>query len=96
MYAGPTPLGKPKCESKSSTAEREDGRAPQAAIRVAGLIRDHHPGYIAWDQFERNQALIASNAHMKSRMEPKAGRGGERCFPGILRCRRCGRMIHAS
>jgi hypothetical protein len=34
------------------------------------LIRDHHPGYITWEQYERNQALLADNAHMKSRMEP--------------------------
>lgn len=60
------------------------------------LIRDHHPGYISWEQYERNQALIASNAHMKSRMEPKAGRGGRALLSGMLRCRRCGRMLHVS
>jgi excisionase family DNA binding protein len=60
------------------------------------LIRDHHLGYISWEQYERNQALIASNAHMKSRMEPKAGRGGRALLSGMLRCRRCGRMLHVS
>ena len=54
------------------------------------LIRDHHPGYISWEQFERNQAMLAENAHMKSRMEPKAGRGGRSLLAGLLRCRRCG------
>lgn len=60
------------------------------------LIRDHHPGYISWEQYECNQMLIASNAHMKSRMEPKAGRGGRALLSGMLRCRRCGRMLHVS
>jgi excisionase family DNA binding protein len=60
------------------------------------LIRDHHSGYIAWEKYERNQAVIASNAHMKSRMEPKAGRGGRALLSGILHCRRCGRMLHVS
>jgi excisionase family DNA binding protein len=60
------------------------------------LIRNHHPGYISWEQYERNQILIASNAHMKSRMEPKAGRGGRALLSGMLRCRRCGRMLHVS
>jgi hypothetical protein len=60
------------------------------------LIRDHHPGYISWEQYERNQALIAANTNMKSRMEPKAGRGGRALLTGILRCRRCGRMLHVS
>src|SRR5207247_8326699 len=58
------------------------------------LIRDHHAGYISWEQYERNQAMIAANANMKSRMEPKAGRGGRALLAGLLRCRRCGRMLH--
>ena len=29
------------------------------------LIRDHHDGYISWDQYERNQNIIDSNANMK-------------------------------
>ncbi len=60
------------------------------------LIPDHHPGYISWEQYERNQALIAANAHMKSRMEPKAGRGGKALLAGLIRCRRCGRMLHVA
>ena len=58
------------------------------------LIREHHCGYISWEQFERNQALLAANCNMKSRMEPKAGRGGRALLAGMLRCRRCGRMLH--
>jgi DNA invertase Pin-like site-specific DNA recombinase len=60
------------------------------------LIRGHHPGYIAWEQYERNQAMIAANAHMKSDGEPKAGRGGRALLCGLLRCRRCGHMLHTS
>jgi len=37
--------------------------------------------------------MIAANARMKSRMEPKAGRGGRALLGGLLRCRRCGRML---
>ena len=33
---------------------------------------------------------------MKSRMEPKAGRGGRSLLAGLLRCRRCGRMLHVA
>ena len=60
------------------------------------LIRDHHTGYITWEQYDRNQALLADNAHMKSRMEPKAGRGGRSLLAGLLRSRRCGRMLHVA
>lgn len=26
------------------------------------LIKDHHPGYITWEEFERNQGVIANKA----------------------------------
>jgi DNA invertase Pin-like site-specific DNA recombinase len=60
------------------------------------LIRDHHPGYITWKEFERNQGVLSENAHMKQRMAPKAGRGGRGLMAGLVRCRRCGRMLHVS
>ena len=60
------------------------------------LILDHHPGYISWEQYERNQAKMADNEHMKSRAKPKAGRGGRALLSGMVRCRRCGRMLYVS
>ena len=48
------------------------------------------------EQYQRHQAMLADNAHMKSRMEPKAGRGGRSLLAGLLRCRRCGRMLHVA
>lgn len=97
MYAGGYAFGKTEARIKVV-----DGRArktighfkPVESWTV--LIRDHHPGYITWEQYERNQALLADNAHMKSRMEPKAGRGGKSLLAGLLRCRRCGRMLHVA
>src|SRR5215472_8753593 len=79
-----------------------DGRARKTAghkkprSEWTVLLHNHHPGYISWEHYERNQSMIAANAHMKSRMEPKAGRGGKALLAGVLRCRRCGRMLHVS
>ncbi len=97
LYAGAYAFGKTEARLRIV-----DGRARKTAGHHKPrpewmvLIQDHHPGYISWEQYERNQALIASNAHMKSRMEPKAGRGGRALLSGMLRCRRCGRMLHVS
>ena len=97
MYAGAYAFG--KTESRLSVV---GGRARKTIGHSkpvetwAVLIRDHHPGYITWEQYEQNQALLADNAHMKSRMEPKAGRGGRSLLAGLLRCRRCGRMLHVA
>jgi hypothetical protein len=62
--------------------------------RWSVLIRDHHPQYITWDDYERNQVLLSENAHMQKRAARKAGRGGRALLTGLLRCGRCGRMLH--
>lgn len=58
------------------------------------LIRDHHEGYIAWSEFERNQQLIADNTNGKRFMSRGAVRSGEALLPGLLRCGRCGKKLH--
>jgi len=57
------------------------------------LIRDHHPCYISWEEFERNQRMISENAHMQKRAERKSARGGRALLAGLVRCGRCGRMM---
>jgi DNA invertase Pin-like site-specific DNA recombinase len=95
IYGGAYAFGKTR--SKTTVVE---GRArksvghkkPRAEWTV--LIVDHHCGYISWEQYERNQAIMAGNVQMKSRVEPKSGRGGHALLSGLLRCRRCGRMLY--
>lgn len=97
IYAGAYVFGRSETRTKvvSGHARKTAGhRKPQAAWKV--LLRDHHSGYVSWEQYERNQVMIAKNTHMQSRMEPKAGRGGRALLSGLLRCRRCGRMLHAA
>ncbi len=60
------------------------------------LIRDHHAGYINWEQYERNQKVLAENNFMHSGSSRKAGRGGNSLLTGLLRCRRCGRMLQVT
>lgn len=62
----------------------------------AVLIRDHHPGYISWEQYERNQKTLADNAHMMMKGRAKAARGGRGLLGALLRCRRCGRMMQVA
>lgn len=76
-----------------------DGRArktighskPMASWNV--LLRDHHPGYISWEQYEANQKLITENAHMQRRTDRKSARGGRALLTGLVRCGRCGRTM---
>lgn len=97
MYAGAYAFGKTESRTKvvDGRARKSEGHFKPIETWMV-LLRDHHTGYISWEQFERNQAMLGDNAHMKSRMEPKAGRGGWSLLAGLLRCRRCGRMLHVA
>jgi DNA invertase Pin-like site-specific DNA recombinase len=66
-------------------------RKPRSEWRV--LIRDHHPGYISWAEYERNQRVLTDNAFMVNSGSRKAGRGGRALLAGLLRCGRCGRRL---
>ena len=60
------------------------------------LIVDHHEGYVSWQEFERNQRLIADNANCKGLMTRGAVRRGDALLAGLLRCGHCGRRLHVS
>jgi len=57
------------------------------------LIRDHHDGYISWEEYDRNQKIIAGNANMKGTMVAGSVRNGGGVLVGLLRCGHCGRKL---
>jgi DNA invertase Pin-like site-specific DNA recombinase len=60
--------------------------------RWVTLIPDAHEGYVKWEDFERIQKMIISNR--LSDCEPSgAARRGSGLLAGVLRCRRCARML---
>ncbi|MBB3643884.1 hypothetical protein FHX14_000043 [Rhizobium sp. BK619] len=56
------------------------------------MIRDHHEGYISWDEYERNQQQLALHNYGRSG-GTKSGRGGKALLSGLLTCGRCGRRL---
>jgi hypothetical protein len=55
------------------------------------LVRDAHPSYISWDQFEQHQTMLRDNAagygHDRRRSPP---REGPALLQGLVICGRCG------
>jgi DNA invertase Pin-like site-specific DNA recombinase/DNA-binding transcriptional MerR regulator len=90
-YAGAYACG------RSKTSTDLDGRVRSHLRPVTDwivLIRDHHPGYLTWAQYERNQAVLTANA--ASRGEDRtAGPAREGCalLQGVVICGRCGRRM---
>jgi excisionase family DNA binding protein len=60
------------------------------------LLTDHHEGYLSWDEFERNQRMIADNANSRGGMVRGSIRRGETLLAGLLRCGHCGRNLHVA
>jgi DNA invertase Pin-like site-specific DNA recombinase len=59
------------------------------------LLKDQHEGYISWEEFERNQRVIADNATGKGNAIARgAARRGELILAGLLRCGHCGRKLY--
>jgi len=95
VYAGAYAFGRRETRTKIVDGRmRKMGGRKKSRSSWTVLIRDHHPGYVSWEQYEHFQAMLAANAYMKSDGTVKSGRGGGALLSGLLRCRRCGRGIH--
>jgi hypothetical protein len=55
------------------------------------LLRDHHEGYISWQQFERIEQMLAKNT--QGRGGHGAARRGSTLLTGLVSCRRCGHRL---
>ena len=96
FYAGVYVYG--KSEKRTSIV---DGRArrsyghgkPIGTWEV--MIKDHHEGYISWEEYERNQQQLALNNYGRAG-GVKSGRGGKALLSGIMTCGRCGRRLSVS
>jgi DNA invertase Pin-like site-specific DNA recombinase len=98
IYAGAYAFGRTTSRVRIENGRKHIRRGvhrPMAEWDV--LIKDHHEPYISWEEFERNQRVIADNATGKGSATVKgAVRCGELLLPGLLRCGHCGRKLHVS
>jgi hypothetical protein len=61
------------------------------------VLKEHHPGYITWEQFEENQCRLQENTLMRPNGEASAVlRDGRGLLQGLIRCGVCGRRMSAS
>lgn len=95
VYAGAYAFGRRGVRTTIENGRKKVKRNPQRDWKVwEVLLHDRHEGYISWDDFVRNQRLIADNANGKSFLSRGAIRRGEALLPGLLRCGRCGRRLY--
>ena len=96
LYAGAYVYGRRPIETvvQDGRARKRQGSA-RVAEEASVFIPAHHPGYINWAQYQRNQDIMRSNGGNFTRDESAlAVRGGQGLLSGLLRCGRCGRKLH--
>jgi DNA invertase Pin-like site-specific DNA recombinase len=57
------------------------------------LIPEHHPGFISWETYEANTALLRQNWRAPRGVGAGAVREGSALLQGRIRCGKCGRMM---
>jgi DNA invertase Pin-like site-specific DNA recombinase len=94
VYAGAYVFGRTGSQTRVEAgrkAIKRGIRRTQDAWEV--LLRDHHEGYISWEEYERNQQTIGGNANMKGEMVKGSVRNGGGLLVGLMRCGHCGRKL---
>lgn len=84
-YAGAYVFGR-SCQSKQARQQKRPSRLPRDQWLV--LLRDRHPAYISWQQYEENQLRLEQNrSRYASRCSVRKGRA---LLAGLVVCGRCG------
>ena len=95
IYAGAFAYGRTK--TRSNIIEGRSRKSPGHAVPLeewSVLIRDHHPGYITWEEYMQNQKQLANNTTKHHLNGKGAAKSGAALLAGLLRCGRCGRKLH--
>lgn len=71
---------------------RRQGRT-RSPEECAVLLRDHHPGYITWEQFEEHRRIMRAGKSVVQGGGSSPVRNGGALLGGLLRCGRCGRRL---
>ena len=95
-YAGAYVYG--RTQTRQLVAPGEQPRVKGRTRRVAAedwpcILHDHHPGYITWSQFQRNQQRLIDNCTSQHQDHRGAIRSGAALLQGLVLCGRCGRRM---
>lgn len=60
------------------------------------LIKDHHPGYLTWENYMDNQQKLTANRTRSHQTSTGAAKKGSALLAGLLRCVQCGHKLHVA
>jgi DNA invertase Pin-like site-specific DNA recombinase len=97
VYAGAFAHGRTRCRSRvvEGRSRKSGGhRVPLEQWEI--LIKEHHMGYISWEQYLENLRVLASNRTKSHAVTCGAAREGSALLSGLLRCARCGHKLQVA
>ena len=94
-YAGAYVFGRYRgVKSISAEGQVQTRVQPQPLDSWSVLIREHHPGYIGWDDYLENQQMLERNqTNQPEQCTSGAAREGHALLQGLLLCGHCGRRL---
>jgi hypothetical protein len=93
-YAGAFAYGRTQCQTEVVEGRlRKRGGCRVAMENWQILLRDHHAGYISWEQYLENQRILKSNRTKSHDVSSGAPKKGSALLSGLLRCARCGHKL---
>jgi DNA invertase Pin-like site-specific DNA recombinase len=96
-YAGAFAYGRTRCQTvvvEGRSRKRTGQRVAMENWQL--LLKDHHPGYISWEQYLENQRILKSNRTKSHDISCGAAKKGSALLTGLLRCARCGHKLRVA
>jgi len=85
------------CRGRTHTHKDVEGRVHRHQVaqeKWAVLLLNSHPGYISWEQFQRNQQRLRENSHAHGKDRRRSPPGeGPALLQGITICGICGQRM---
>jgi DNA invertase Pin-like site-specific DNA recombinase len=94
-YAGAFAYGRTGTKTSiiEGRAQRGSSRLQKSMEQWEVLIREHHPGYICWEQYLKNRQVMAKNLAQRKGEAGGAAKKGPALLSGLMRCGCCGRRM---
>src|SRR2546426_3152918 len=96
FYAGAYVYGRTKSRTRLLPGETprikaRSRRGPRGDWPI--VLRDHHGGYLSWEQFVSNVQQLDANRTYRAEERPGAVREGSALLQGLVICGQCGRRM---
>jgi len=96
FYAGAYVYGRTKSRTRLLPGETprikaRSRRVPRGDWPI--VLRDHHGGYLSWEQFVSNVQQLDANRTYRAEERPGAVREGSALLQGLVICGQCGRRM---